>query len=372
MTATPAFSIVINNFNYSRFLSRSIDSALGQTLPAADVVVVDDASTDVSAEVIRGYGEHVVAVLKTRNAGHLAALRSGFEVSRGDVILFLDSDDYLRPDALACLAAVHRPETAMYQRRLELVDIDEGPLGVYPPLETALDAGSVAPQLAECGRISTSVTSGLAFSRRALEALGPWPLEDFRQGGDGYLAAAAPFHGEVVTVPGLAGAYRQHGANHAQFAQAVGAKARWRLEHDEARYAAIREQAARRGVPIGPRLGLGDAGHLEERIASLRLDPELHAYPGDRPARLLPAGLAAVARAPLPACRRAALMGWWVLAGLAPRRVAVAVISWRLSAGTRPLWVKRLARAARRLTGGRDLDVRPGPASPAVDSAPAA
>lgn len=367
---TPRFSIIINNYNYSAFLRRSIESALAQTLASVDVVVVDDASTDASPALISSFADRITPVLKTENAGHLAALKSGYERSRGDIVIFLDSDDYLYPDALARLAEAYAPDVAMYQRRLDLVNGVEEPIGVFPPPEMRLDEGDVTGKLVGSGRFSTTVTSGLAFSRRALDQLGAWPLEAFRQGGDGFLVAAAPFYGDVATVAGVAGAYRQHGTNHAQFASEVAKKARWRLEHDEARYAALRDQAARRGLHAPSELGLADATHLEERIASLRLDPARHAYRNDSGLSLLRRGLAAVARAPLPASRRAALMMWWALSVLAPRPVAGRIIRWRLSAGTRPAWVSTLSRLVRLATGGREPGDR-APAPAVIDSASA-
>src|SRR3546814_148739 len=98
--ATRGFvSIVIANYNYARFLRRCIDSALGQDHPQVEVVVVDDASSDESAAVIRSYGSRVVPCLKKSNGGHAAAFNAGFAASRGEVVFFLDADDYLYPDA---------------------------------------------------------------------------------------------------------------------------------------------------------------------------------------------------------------------------------------------------------------------------------
>ena len=347
----PRFSVVIDNFNYAAYLARSIDSALGQTCPPIEVVVVDDVSTDSSPSLIKSYGDRIKSVLKTVNGGQFAAFQAGYALTTGDVVLFLDSDDYLHPDALARVAEVYDPGVALYQFRLDQVDAREGPIDIYPPWEVRLDEGDTRATLARRGRISTTVTSGLAFGRAALDATMGQDSEVFRQGGDGYLAAVTPLYGSVRVVPGVLGAYRQHGANHAQFALAVGKKARWRLEHDEARYAALREHAARTGLKLSPHPGLNDYVHLEERIASLRLDPELHAYTDDR-LRLTARGVASLRLAPLPLKRKAALAIWWLLAGLAPRSVAGRVISWKLSAGSRPAWVTRLARAARRVTGG--------------------
>ena len=66
-------SIVIGSYNYGRFLRQYIDSALAQTMPAEEIVV-DDASTDDSADVIQSYGDDVVSVSFAENRGQAAAL----------------------------------------------------------------------------------------------------------------------------------------------------------------------------------------------------------------------------------------------------------------------------------------------------------
>src|SRR5262249_8062926 len=92
-------SIIINNYNYGRFLNDAINSALAQSYPNVEVIVVDDGSTDNSREIIAGYGDRIVPVLK-ENRGQPSAFNAGFATSGGDVILFLDSDDALLPTAV--------------------------------------------------------------------------------------------------------------------------------------------------------------------------------------------------------------------------------------------------------------------------------
>src|SRR3546814_20189571 len=87
-------SIVIANYNYARFLRRCIDTALGQDHPQVEVVVVDDASSDESAAVIRSYGSRVVPCLKKSNGCHASAFNAGFLATRGDVVFFLDAADF--------------------------------------------------------------------------------------------------------------------------------------------------------------------------------------------------------------------------------------------------------------------------------------
>jgi glycosyltransferase involved in cell wall biosynthesis len=75
MKPHPLVSIIINNYNYGRFLKQAIESALAQTYRLCEVIVVDDGSTDVSRSVLSGFGEHVVAVLK-ENGGQASAFNA--------------------------------------------------------------------------------------------------------------------------------------------------------------------------------------------------------------------------------------------------------------------------------------------------------
>ncbi|MHB8383521.1 MAG: glycosyltransferase [Candidatus Binataceae bacterium] len=98
--ASPAVSVIIPVRNGERTLARAIDSALGQTFDGFEVIVIDNASNDGTAEVIRRYGDRIVTVFaplpglsRTRNAGIFAA--------QGEYLAFLDADDEWMPEKLA-------------------------------------------------------------------------------------------------------------------------------------------------------------------------------------------------------------------------------------------------------------------------------
>jgi glycosyltransferase involved in cell wall biosynthesis len=99
MKDKPLASIIVNNYNYGRFLQDATDSALNQTYSNIEVIVVDDGSTDNSREIIDSYGKQVIPILK-QNGGQASAFNTGFVVSRGEVIIFLDADDMLLPTAV--------------------------------------------------------------------------------------------------------------------------------------------------------------------------------------------------------------------------------------------------------------------------------
>ncbi len=92
MDSSPLVSIVITSYNYDRFLGAAIDSALNQTYPTTEVLVVDDGSTDDSRAVITSYGDRILPVLK-ENGGEASAFNAGVATSKGSIVCFLDSDD---------------------------------------------------------------------------------------------------------------------------------------------------------------------------------------------------------------------------------------------------------------------------------------
>ncbi|MBU2551799.1 MAG: glycosyltransferase [Proteobacteria bacterium] len=100
----PLVSVVIPTFNRAGPVARAVDSVLAQTGPGFELIVVDDGSTDETGRVLGRYGE-AIKVLRQDRAGVGAARNRGIEASRGDLIAFLDSDDYWLPEKLALQTA---------------------------------------------------------------------------------------------------------------------------------------------------------------------------------------------------------------------------------------------------------------------------
>lgn len=92
-------SVLINNYNYGRFLDRALASVAAQTRPADEVIVVDDGSTDHSLVLARQWSEKDprVRIIAKSNEGQLSAFNAGFEACNGDLITFLDADDEYLP-----------------------------------------------------------------------------------------------------------------------------------------------------------------------------------------------------------------------------------------------------------------------------------
>lgn len=95
----PAVSVIIPCYNGEAYLGEAIDSALVQTYPNVQVIVVDDGSTDRSAEVMAKYGNRIM-VVRQRNAGLSAARNAGIASASGSLLAFLDADDWWNPSFL--------------------------------------------------------------------------------------------------------------------------------------------------------------------------------------------------------------------------------------------------------------------------------
>lgn len=98
--ASPRFSVIIPAYNAAGLVSRAIQSALSQTYPVLEIIVVDDGSSDATAEVAARTGPGV-AVIQQKNAGPAAARNTGAAVAKGDWLAFLDADDAWLPNKLA-------------------------------------------------------------------------------------------------------------------------------------------------------------------------------------------------------------------------------------------------------------------------------
>jgi glycosyltransferase involved in cell wall biosynthesis len=100
---------LINNYNYADFIGDAVDSALRQTVPFDEIIVVDDGSTDGSLELLeRRYGQNPrVQILAKQNQGQLSCFNEGFARSTGDIVFFLDADDVYEPNHVEQSLAVY-------------------------------------------------------------------------------------------------------------------------------------------------------------------------------------------------------------------------------------------------------------------------
>jgi glycosyltransferase involved in cell wall biosynthesis len=221
MQTAPLVSVVINNYNYGRFLPDAIASALDQTYPKVEVVVVDDGSGDDSADVIRSFGDAIAPVWKP-NGGQASSLNAGFKASKGDIVIFLDADDMLLPTAVErCVERMDTPALVKLHWPMWRVDARGRRTGERWPGGT-LTQGDLRDLVIRDGPDvhvappKSPPTSGNAWSRSFLEKVLPIPEAPFRWGGDTYLLNMAPVFGTIAAIQEPLGLYRVHGANNCQ------------------------------------------------------------------------------------------------------------------------------------------------------------
>jgi glycosyltransferase involved in cell wall biosynthesis len=137
----PEFSIVIPTYNREREVCRAVESCLSQDLQDFEIVVVDDHSTDATLEALAQFGDPRLRVVRRPvNGGECPARNSGIDHSRGDWVVFLDSDEALKPRALAVLHAAIAGESADISRYAFMYDSDVGILSPHPkPVDRVLD-----------------------------------------------------------------------------------------------------------------------------------------------------------------------------------------------------------------------------------------
>jgi glycosyltransferase involved in cell wall biosynthesis len=223
-------SILINNYNYSKYLGKAIDSVLNQDYPYFEVIVVDDGSTDNSKEIISSYQNKIIPVLK-ENGGQASAFNAGFSKSTGDIICFLDSDDSYSPNKIKRIVDLFsdNPLAGWIFHGLDYIDAEGkriesetlANLSEFQVIQKNLDYfGSPTPvDYREPCRLGKRFIfwapgpTGQCFRRSALEKILPMPEAESVTLGDRYVEYAAFYVSAGLQIPDKFAFQRIHGNN---------------------------------------------------------------------------------------------------------------------------------------------------------------
>lgn len=295
-------SILINNFNYARFLGAAIDSALAQAGPTLDaeveVIVCDDASTDGSAAVMARYGSRIQTWHSPENRGQASAMNAGLALSSGEWVLFLDADDLLDPDALVTCLPLMADDVAKIQFQLQCITQDGQRMGRQIPY--LMHDGDVRPLIERFGTYGGPPASGNLYRRAAIERYFPLDEAAWRRAADTPPILLSAFNGRIVNAPRSLGSYRIHSSVN----RARGCFGNIAARHgDMLRIEAHRRAttlallAQRDGIEISSP-PLHAPWNLRSRALSLRTEPGRHPYPSDTLASLMQMQAASLAGCP--------------------------------------------------------------------------
>jgi glycosyltransferase involved in cell wall biosynthesis len=221
-------SIVITSYNYARYLDAAVQSALSQSHPQSELIIVDDGSTDETESILRRYERQALVVRQAR-AGQCAAYNAGLERARGEVVIFLDADDTLAPHALARIIPLFTQQVVKVQFRLNLIDTWGRPRGGVIPRQ--MQQGDLSA-LVRAGRLCHSAPgTGNAYRVSDLRRLAPFPVSDEdRYGADFFAINGSALLGRVRSCDEALGAYRVHADGH-DGTRFFGNAASWQDEH---------------------------------------------------------------------------------------------------------------------------------------------
>ena len=210
---SPRITVLIDTYNYGRFIEEAIESVLAQDFPPEqmEILVVDDGSTDDTAERVRKYGDRLQFYSKP-NGGQASTLNFGFERARGEIVALLDGDDYWLPGKVRRVVDefAKQPQAGMvYHDYFFKRD------NAAPPLPTSGLAGLSGFLRDDPKKLLSydiPLCAALAFRRTVLQRLLPIPLSLIIQA-DAHLGACVIFVAPIVYIAEPFTVHRVHSAN---------------------------------------------------------------------------------------------------------------------------------------------------------------
>jgi glycosyltransferase involved in cell wall biosynthesis len=210
----PTLSVIVPNYNHSKYLPQSVRAIMSQSVPATEVIIVDDCSTDNSMEVIQELANQYPTlkfVRNERNQGVSLTVNRGFELARGDYVLSSGADDLVEQGlfekSLQILA--RHPQAALSATICRFEDTGTGAV-YYLGADTASQACYISPDEMAARLRSNKLllfTSTMIFRRAAMKEAGFFH-PDLRWHSDWFAFIAAGFRHGICFVPEVLGVFR--------------------------------------------------------------------------------------------------------------------------------------------------------------------
>jgi glycosyltransferase involved in cell wall biosynthesis len=208
-------SVLIDTYNHERFIEKAITSVLEQDFPASDreIIVIDDGSTDRTPEIVRQFAPHI-RYLRKVNGGQASAFNAGIPECKGDIIAFLDGDDYWLPGKLRRVVEIlaKNPAVGLVGHAIEELLPDGSRRIMAPEKDEKFRIDSLAA--ARLFRLRKSFLGTSRMSMRADLARRILPVpEDLVFEADEYLFTLAAAMSEVMILREPLTCYVIHGDN---------------------------------------------------------------------------------------------------------------------------------------------------------------
>ena len=218
--ARPFISVLIDTYNHEQFIEQAIASVLGQHFPVSEreILVVDDGSTDKTPDILRKY-EPRIRVLRKENGGQASAFNFAIPQCRGEIVSFLDGDDWWAPDKLTHVvdAMNANPEVGIVGHGI--VNVQRDGLQISETLREnfQFQANSLAGAKLFRRRGAFLGTSRMTIRAELLRRIGPVP-EQIKIQADEYLFTLACVLSVAQILPKALTFYRMHDQNRFQLA----------------------------------------------------------------------------------------------------------------------------------------------------------
>jgi hypothetical protein len=218
--AKPFVSVLIDTYNHERFIEKAIVSVLEQDFPAAEreILIVDDGSSDGTAEIVRKFEPHV-RLLRKENGGQASAFNAGIPECKGEIVAFLDGDDWWARNKLTSVAQAmaDNPTVGIVGHGIVVVGRDR-----REQTEILREGFQFQANTIEGGRLFRRRGAFLGTSRMTIRAellgrIGSVP-ESIEIQADEYLFTLAAVLTEVKILAEALTYYRMHDANRFQLA----------------------------------------------------------------------------------------------------------------------------------------------------------
>jgi glycosyltransferase involved in cell wall biosynthesis len=207
-------TVLLNNYNYGRFLATAIDSVLNQTYGDFELIVVDDGSTDNSQDIIREQKDSRILPIFKKNNGQGSAFKAGIARASGDYIAFLDSDDLWEPNKLERCAQILRakPDVVLLNHSFKMMDADGNVTGETHRFQTSGDYDLMSDLRRYEVHFSFVSTSFFVGRRRECAQV---PIDEarWRIAADTPIIIGLGLRGKIYNLAESLGFYRAHGAN---------------------------------------------------------------------------------------------------------------------------------------------------------------